>query len=92
MSRDTLPVETNFSKPFHILSFPRVVSKKVRKNRLKILGYLESFDENANRGRVLTRVPVDKDRDKSVMESLRNSMDPDGDHDGSIGKIDDWDD
>lgn len=32
------------------------MSKKVRKNRLKILGYLESFDENANRGRVLTRV------------------------------------
>lgn len=68
------------------------MSKKVRKNRLKILGYLESFDENANRGRVLTRVPVDKDRDKSVMESPRNSMDSDGDHDGSIGKIDDWDD
>lgn len=40
--RDTLPTKTNFSKPFHILSFPRVVPKKVRKNRLKT-GYLESF-------------------------------------------------
>lgn len=76
---------------FTFFPFPRVVPKKVRKNRLKT-GYLEScgniLDENANRERVLTRVRLIT-RAINLSWRVRNSLDIRW---ITIGEIDDDDD